>query len=387
MSLGAPYLDVVGDWSGGGAVGPPRSPHADRVLRLYRRILLVHLHTLPVDCRMLGDAYVSEEFRLHKTADEEVAAGFLEEWERYLGHLVASNPRASERALRSHGVQTLRAGSDPVTGELVGRSVAVSGGGGAAEGLLTGEGTVSALDLVALAQDTHTQSVQARFPDSDLSWPTDAGAALDPDPAGLLEVADPDALADATNPLPGPIIGPETPAPMHPFYTRTAQQPRADSLLVDLGPEHGGAAVIRIDSDDESERLAAADTVAAGRPGQLGSDPHQVVEAQAYERARRAARNLSSTAQEALSPTQQHQLKALRQSIEALYAAPEAQAALPGARRAQAKRLAGSAASASLPGPSFSFSGGPSNLRQHKTVSHPVPDQHLDRGDPGPESQ
>lgn len=65
-----------------------RSKAADRILksqqsfslRLYRAILRGHRTRLPPDLRHLGDAYVREEFKQHKTAKAEHLRGFFEGW-------------------------------------------------------------------------------------------------------------------------------------------------------------------------------------------------------------------------------------------------------------------------------------------------------------------
>ncbi|KAF6086775.1 succinate dehydrogenase complex assembly factor 3 [Phyllostomus discolor] len=56
--------------------------HASRVRALYRRILLLH-RVLPPDLKALGDQYVKDEFRRHKTVGSEEARRFLQEWEAY----------------------------------------------------------------------------------------------------------------------------------------------------------------------------------------------------------------------------------------------------------------------------------------------------------------
>lgn len=54
--------------------------HVSRVRSLYKRILVLH-RFLPIDLRALGDQYVKDEFRRHKTATPEEAEGFMDEWE------------------------------------------------------------------------------------------------------------------------------------------------------------------------------------------------------------------------------------------------------------------------------------------------------------------
>ena len=55
-----------------------------RALRLYRAILREHRRSLPEEMRELGDKFVRYEFRLHRTASPEIAAGFIQGWEEYL---------------------------------------------------------------------------------------------------------------------------------------------------------------------------------------------------------------------------------------------------------------------------------------------------------------
>lgn len=54
--------------------------HVSRVRALYRRILLLH-RVLPPDLKALGDQYVKDEFRKHKTVGSAEAQRFLQEWE------------------------------------------------------------------------------------------------------------------------------------------------------------------------------------------------------------------------------------------------------------------------------------------------------------------
>ncbi|GMR59338.1 hypothetical protein PMAYCL1PPCAC_29533, partial [Pristionchus mayeri] len=75
---------------------PPLSPHNQMAARnalqkidpslfpllLYKRILRLH-YGLPPPARLMGDAYVKDEFRRHKTAPREQALIFLHEWTQY----------------------------------------------------------------------------------------------------------------------------------------------------------------------------------------------------------------------------------------------------------------------------------------------------------------
>ncbi|XP_065150569.1 succinate dehydrogenase assembly factor 3, mitochondrial [Paramisgurnus dabryanus] len=56
--------------------------HVSKVRSLYKRILLLH-RFMPIDLRALGDQYVKDEFRRHKTATNEEAKRFMTEWEVY----------------------------------------------------------------------------------------------------------------------------------------------------------------------------------------------------------------------------------------------------------------------------------------------------------------
>lgn len=54
--------------------------HVSRVRALYKRILMLH-RFMPIDLRTLGDQYVKEEFRRHKSAGPEQVQYFMKEWE------------------------------------------------------------------------------------------------------------------------------------------------------------------------------------------------------------------------------------------------------------------------------------------------------------------
>ncbi|KAG7325853.1 hypothetical protein KOW79_010778 [Hemibagrus wyckioides] len=56
--------------------------HVSRVRALYKRILMLH-RFMPIDLRTLGDQYVKEEFRRHKSAGPEQVQYFMKEWEDY----------------------------------------------------------------------------------------------------------------------------------------------------------------------------------------------------------------------------------------------------------------------------------------------------------------
>lgn len=54
--------------------------HVSNVRSLYKRILVLH-RFLPIDLRALGDQYVKDEFRRHKSASPDDVKGFMKEWE------------------------------------------------------------------------------------------------------------------------------------------------------------------------------------------------------------------------------------------------------------------------------------------------------------------
>uniref|UniRef100_A0A8D0BP44 Succinate dehydrogenase assembly factor 3 n=1 Tax=Salvator merianae TaxID=96440 RepID=A0A8D0BP44_SALMN len=56
--------------------------HVSRVRILYRKILQLH-QGLPLELKALGDQYVKDEFRRHKSVGPEEAQRFLQEWESY----------------------------------------------------------------------------------------------------------------------------------------------------------------------------------------------------------------------------------------------------------------------------------------------------------------
>ncbi|XP_017336560.1 succinate dehydrogenase assembly factor 3, mitochondrial [Ictalurus punctatus] len=56
--------------------------HMSRVRALYKRILMLH-RFMPIDLKALGDQYVKDEFRRHKSASPEQAQHFMKEWEAY----------------------------------------------------------------------------------------------------------------------------------------------------------------------------------------------------------------------------------------------------------------------------------------------------------------
>nr|XP_033786937.1 succinate dehydrogenase assembly factor 3, mitochondrial isoform X3 [Geotrypetes seraphini] len=63
--------------------GPPSL--VSQVRCLYKKILRLH-KILPLDLKVLGDQYVKDEFKRHKTVNPTEAQRFLEEWEIQLRH-------------------------------------------------------------------------------------------------------------------------------------------------------------------------------------------------------------------------------------------------------------------------------------------------------------
>ncbi|CAG5130773.1 unnamed protein product [Candidula unifasciata] len=56
--------------------------HVSRVRALFKAILKLH-RGLPLEMRSLGDNYVREEFRAHKSAQPQEADIFMQEWTKY----------------------------------------------------------------------------------------------------------------------------------------------------------------------------------------------------------------------------------------------------------------------------------------------------------------
>jgi len=59
-----------------------RPQHVKNVCMLYKAILRMH-RGLPLELKALGDAYVKEEFKLHKNATPEFVPMFMKEWATY----------------------------------------------------------------------------------------------------------------------------------------------------------------------------------------------------------------------------------------------------------------------------------------------------------------
>ncbi|XP_026531443.1 succinate dehydrogenase assembly factor 3, mitochondrial [Notechis scutatus] len=56
--------------------------HVSQVRTLYKKILQLH-RVLPLELKALGDQYVKDEFRRHKSISLQEAQHFLQEWENY----------------------------------------------------------------------------------------------------------------------------------------------------------------------------------------------------------------------------------------------------------------------------------------------------------------
>ncbi|XP_042362767.1 succinate dehydrogenase assembly factor 3, mitochondrial [Plectropomus leopardus] len=69
--------------------------HVSKVRSLYKRILVLH-RFLPIDLRALGDQYVKDEFRRHKSASAEEVKNFMTEWENYKDTLQVQILEATE---------------------------------------------------------------------------------------------------------------------------------------------------------------------------------------------------------------------------------------------------------------------------------------------------
>ena len=70
---------------------PAASKLGRRGLELYAGILRAH-RALPPQMRSLGDAYVREEFRKHRSAKDSFLGPFFREWDGYLAQLRAAPP-------------------------------------------------------------------------------------------------------------------------------------------------------------------------------------------------------------------------------------------------------------------------------------------------------
>jgi len=67
------------------------APSSSRARTLYRSILRAHKQHLPTRAmRDLGNAYVKNEFQLHKTANAAQVERFFTEWDQYLQQLLTT---------------------------------------------------------------------------------------------------------------------------------------------------------------------------------------------------------------------------------------------------------------------------------------------------------
>ncbi|XP_076864325.1 succinate dehydrogenase assembly factor 3, mitochondrial [Brachyhypopomus gauderio] len=78
--------------------------HVSKVRSLYKKILFLH-RLMPMDLRALGDQYVKDEFRRHKSASPENVKLFMKEWENYTATLQA-------QVLEAAGVKTPTFGAE-----------------------------------------------------------------------------------------------------------------------------------------------------------------------------------------------------------------------------------------------------------------------------------
>ncbi|GAA98460.1 uncharacterized protein L969DRAFT_423207 [Mixia osmundae IAM 14324] len=66
-------------------------------LPLYRRLLRVHRKQLPNEMRLMGDLYIKDEFRRHRSTDNPLhIVGFLAQWKTYLDELERQQPGMRE---------------------------------------------------------------------------------------------------------------------------------------------------------------------------------------------------------------------------------------------------------------------------------------------------
>ncbi|KAI1902412.1 hypothetical protein AGOR_G00044490 [Albula goreensis] len=82
--------------------------HVSKVRSLYKRILLLH-RFMPIDLRALGDQYVKDEFRRHKSASPEETKCFMKEWEGYRDTLQTQVLESMGRAGGGDGAKTFGA--------------------------------------------------------------------------------------------------------------------------------------------------------------------------------------------------------------------------------------------------------------------------------------
>uniref|UniRef100_A0A0V0J5T3 Succinate dehydrogenase assembly factor 3 n=1 Tax=Schistocephalus solidus TaxID=70667 RepID=A0A0V0J5T3_SCHSO len=83
--------------------------HPERVRFLYKMILRLH-RSLPTEMRLVGDKYVREEFRKHKTAEKQFVGPFMIEWSRYAATLAEQLKLAGQRAKLEKSAEQIKIG-------------------------------------------------------------------------------------------------------------------------------------------------------------------------------------------------------------------------------------------------------------------------------------
>ncbi|XP_062845392.1 succinate dehydrogenase assembly factor 3, mitochondrial [Trichomycterus rosablanca] len=78
--------------------------HVSKVRTLYKRILVLH-RFMPIELRALGDQYVKDEFKRHKSASQDQVQLFMKEWEKYKDTL-------QSQVLEAVGTRTPAFGAD-----------------------------------------------------------------------------------------------------------------------------------------------------------------------------------------------------------------------------------------------------------------------------------
>ena len=64
---------------------------------LYRRLFRAHRKHLPKEMRLLGDEYIKNEFRAHKSVENPMhIIGFLSEWQSYAQRIEGENWRGEK---------------------------------------------------------------------------------------------------------------------------------------------------------------------------------------------------------------------------------------------------------------------------------------------------
>lgn len=72
-----------------------RDAAGTRALNLYRLILRSHKAHLPPEMRALGNAYVREEFKRHKSAAGKFLGPFYQEWTAYVAKIATASSEAA----------------------------------------------------------------------------------------------------------------------------------------------------------------------------------------------------------------------------------------------------------------------------------------------------